>query len=235
MLQNTQALVLQCVRFQEKSLVVQCYTQSSGMCSFFVKNAFSKNKSQHISYFQPLTQLSISFVEKQSESLNYFKSIELSSHYATIHTDFNKSIVVLFLSEVLAQLLRNEPADNQLFAFIATELNRFDEVEKNGDFHLNFLINLTKYTGFYPDVSQTDFPYFNLSQGCFSDEFVSNECLGEEQSALLKKIVLPDERTLLLNGKQRKMIVEILLNYYKHHIENFRMPKTLEVINEIFG
>ena len=53
MLIKTKAIVISSLKYQEKSLIVKCLTQSDGLKSYFVPNAFSAKKSnQKIAYFQ---------------------------------------------------------------------------------------------------------------------------------------------------------------------------------------
>ena len=45
MLIKTKAIVISSLKYQEKSLIVKCFTQSDGLKSYFVPNAFSAKKS----------------------------------------------------------------------------------------------------------------------------------------------------------------------------------------------
>ena len=42
---KTQAIVLSAIKYQEKSLIVKCFTQSDGLKSYFIPSAFSSKKS----------------------------------------------------------------------------------------------------------------------------------------------------------------------------------------------
>ena len=45
MLVKTKAIVLSSLKFQEKSLIVKCFTESDGLKSYFVQSAYSNKKS----------------------------------------------------------------------------------------------------------------------------------------------------------------------------------------------
>ena len=45
MLVKTKAIVISALKYQEKSLIVKCFTQSDGLKSYFVPSAYS-NKSE---------------------------------------------------------------------------------------------------------------------------------------------------------------------------------------------
>ena len=43
---KTKAVVLSAIKFQEKSLIVKCFTESDGLKSYFIQSAFSSKKSK---------------------------------------------------------------------------------------------------------------------------------------------------------------------------------------------
>src|SRR5690606_27076841 len=131
MIVSTKAIVLQSIKYQEKSLIVKCFTEKEGINTFFVKNAFSKSKSQSISYFQLLTLLNISYKEKKNNQLTYFSSLSLHYSYVSLHTDFNKSMVVMFLTEVLNQVLKDEQHRENLYTYLEKSFIWFVNAEWN--------------------------------------------------------------------------------------------------------
>ena len=73
---KTKAIVISALKYHEKSLIVKCFTQSDGLKSYFVRNAFASGKtSQKIAYFQPLTILEIDASHKNKGTLEHFKEI----------------------------------------------------------------------------------------------------------------------------------------------------------------
>ena len=79
MLVKTKAIVISSLKYQEKSLIVKCLTQSDGLKSYFVPNAFAAKKSnQKIAYFQPLSLLEIEANHKNKGALEHFKEIKLA-------------------------------------------------------------------------------------------------------------------------------------------------------------
>jgi len=105
---KTKAIVLSALKYQEKSLIVKCFTEEAGMVSFFVRNAFAKGKSaQKIAYFQPLTILDIDFVYKNKGGLEYYKDRKrlltmIISYYEQHLNDFRKPNSLEVLKEVFS-------------------------------------------------------------------------------------------------------------------------------------
>lgn len=234
MLVKTRAIVVNTVKYQEKSLIVKCFTLSDGLKSYFVRDAFSnaKKSTKKSAYFQPFTLLEIEATHKNKNTLEYFTSTK-PLVYRSITNDIVKSSFVIFLSEVFNASLKDESKNEDLFLFLETALLWLDENRTNVNFHLVFLMEMTKFLGFYPNVSGSCF--FEMTEGVFT-RFESKSCLSPVESELLKLLLKQKINTLEnpFSNDQRKQLLEIILDYYSLHIENFKKPNSLEVFKEVF-
>ncbi len=237
MLVKTKAIVLSTVKYQEKSLIVKCFTQSDGLKSYFVQSAFSGKKSnQKIAYFQPLTILEIEANHKNKGTLEHFKEIKLSTPYHTINTDIFKSTIVIFLSEMLHHSIHEEEKNEDLFSFLETALLWLDNHDETANFHLILLLEVTKFLGFYPDTSDVDLKYFEMTEGLFS-QLHGISCLSEHETFLFKKLIdlKFDSDQKVFAGIERQILLKIILDYYSAHLDGFKKPKSLEVLKEVFA
>ncbi len=237
MLVSTKAIVLSALKFNEKSLIVKCFTLSDGLKSYFVPNAFSSKKgSQKIAYFQPLSILEIEANHKNKGQLEYFKEIKLSNTFQTIHSNIYKSTIVLFLSEMLQNSIQEEEKNVDLFTFLETALFWLDTHNETANFHLILLLESTKFLGFYPDVSEIDLKHFDILNGIFT-HFQGINCLSENETQLFKRLIHLkfDSNQKVFAAVERKIILKILLDFYSTHLDGFKKPKSLEVLKEIFS
>ncbi|HLP64081.1 DNA repair protein RecO [Flavobacterium sp.] len=237
MLVKTKAIVISSLKYQEKSLIVKCFTQSDGLKSYFVQSAFSSKKAtQKIAYFQPLTILEIEASHKNKGTLEHFKEIKLAAAYQTINTDIVKSTIVIFLSEVLHHSIQEEEKNEHLFTFLETALLWLDTHEETANFHLILLLEITKFLGFYPDNSEVDFPFFEMNEGQFSP-LHGISCLSEHETHLFKKLMNLkfDSDQKVFAGIERQILLKILLDYYSIHLDGFKKPKSLDVLKEVFS
>ena len=233
---KTNAIVLNALRYQEKSLIVKCFTKDFGLKTYFVRNAFSKrNKNLNSAYFQPLNQLHLDAVHKNKGSMENIREIKLAYAYRTIPFDFYKNNVGIFLAEVLSGSIKEEQADNGLYLFVETALIWFDEHDFNADFHLWFLLHLSKYLGFYPDDSRRDEDYFNPREGNFTS-VLSADCFNESETALFRRLMRFSvyKQSSVFKNEERRRLLELLFNYYSIHIAGFRQIKSLEILPELF-
>jgi DNA repair protein RecO (recombination protein O) len=237
MLVKTKAIVLSSVKFQEKSLIVKCFTQSHGLKSYFVRDAFStKKSSQKIAYFQPLTILEIEAVHKNKGTLENFKEIKIATPFYSIHTDIFKSTMVMFISEILHHSIHEEEKNESLFTFLETALHWLDNNNEIANFHLILMLETTKYLGFYPDVSHMELKYFDTMEGLFTP-FHAISSLTEHETNLFRKLINlkfdNDQKTF--HVIERQIVLKVLIDYYSFHLDGFKKPKSLEVLKEVFS
>ncbi|WP_396156073.1 DNA repair protein RecO [Flavobacterium sp.] len=237
MLVKTKAIVLSSLRYQEKSLIVKCFTLSDGLNSYFVPSAYSGKKSnQKIAYFQPLTILEIEANHKNKVTLEHFKEIKLAHAFQTISTDIVKSTIAMFLSEIIHQSIHEEEKNENLFNFLESALLWLDAHDQMANFHLILMLEMTKFLGFYPDTSEMEFKFFDTKEGVFSP-IQGTTCLSEHETFLFKKLIdlKFDSGQKVFAGVERQILLKILLDYYTIHLDGFKKPKSLDVLKEVFA
>ncbi len=235
---TTKAIVISSLKYSEADLIVRCFTESHGLRSYLLRNILKSKKGKlRASMFQVLTQLEIVVKHRDKKSLQSIREAKISHHYKNLHTDVYKTSMVLFLSEILKNSIQVEETDRALFDFLEKSFIYLDQAENFANFHILFLLKLTKYLGFYPDNTQAGRAYFNLLEGIFQEEETEIYCLKKADSELLKSLLIIDfdqASQLKLNRNQRSHFLELLLLYYDLHLSGFRKPKSLEVLQQLF-
>ncbi len=235
-----QGIVLNTTKFGESSIVLHSYTLEFGLRSFVVKGVRStrRNKNVSMGMFQPLTQLDIIASTPKRNGLSVLKSAKISTPYTTISTDINKSCICLFLAEVLRSVLREEEQNHALYSFLSNALAWIETHSYVANGHIFMLIQLTKYLGFYPDISAIENPYFDLQNGQFCTQLNNNKCEAGDEILLFKTFLgtkFDTLETILATAKQRRSLLELLMRYYELHLQSFRKPKSLEILYEVFN
>ena len=239
MLITTKGIVFSALKYGEADLIVKCFTEKSGLKTYLLRGVLKSKKGKlKASLFQPLTQLEIVANHKDKGTLEYMREAKLFQPYQSLHTNVLKSTVVMFLSEVLRNAVKEEEPNESLFEFLETSLTWFDMHDKTANFHLFFLLKLTKYLGFYPDDTFRGEPIFNLLDGTFQTVETNNDCISDENVEVLKQLLGTDFdslSTIKLNQTNRSRFLLMLLNYYEIHLQGFKKPKSLTVLNEIYN
>ena len=234
MIISSSAIVLSKLKYRDNDLIVKLFVRELGLTSFIVRGSSKKNKSN---YFQQLSFLEIEFDFNAKRNLHYFKDFESKYNLKTIHRDFKKMGVVIFLSEVLSKILIHQQKDYQLYDFIEEAIEYYDKNIFNSMFHIVFLVNLSKFLGFYPEVNNNHCQYFDLQHGFYSNTKDSEYIIFDDDLQCFNKILginFDDLKTLTLTPVQRKNLLDNIILYYKLHIENFTSVKSLDVLRKLF-
>jgi DNA repair protein RecO (recombination protein O) len=239
MLIKTNGIVLSKLKYRDNDLIVKCYTSHRGVVSYLLRGVLKNNKGNtKIAYFQPLTQLQIEENFRAKQSLQFIKDVKLNVVYSSLQTNILKSAIVMFLSEVLATALKEEEKNENLYEYLEASLIWLDQEEDCSNFHLLFLLNLSKYLGFYPDVATIDFPFFNLNTGAFELKPQNIYSISEENLTILKELLginFDGIKSVKLSSKQRQSFLNMLLFYFELHLGDFKKPKSLAVFNQVFN
>jgi len=235
---TTKAIVLSTLRFGDTSLIVRMYTLSDGVKSYLLKGVLSAKRGKlKPAYFQPLTQLEMVANHKNKGNLESIREVKVLNPYGTLHTDITKNAMTLFLAEMLGSSIHEEESNHGLFHYLEASLQWLDSHREISNFHLFFLLDLTKYLGFYPDRSQGNEPYFDLLEGEFTMKPSLHPNLTDSTLQHFKQFLginFDGIHTIKMNKTDRQELLKSLVLYYELHLQGFRRPKSLAVLNEVF-
>ncbi len=239
MLVTTKAIVISALKYSEADLIVKCFTESSGLKSYLLRNILKSKKGKvRSAMFQPLMLLEIEANHRDKGTLESIREAKVIYQYRSLHTDITKTALVFFIADILRSSILEEEENRMLFDYLAATAVWLDTHDVISNFHLLFLVKLTKYLGFYPDESQIHYEYFNLQEGSFVANEIHIYCQSGKQITLLKELLGINFDTLpeiKLNKKLRGDFLNMLLQYYELHLHGFKKPRSLEVLNTIFS
>lgn len=236
---TTKAIVISSLKYSEADLIVKCFTEVCGIKSYLLKNILKSKKGKlRPSFFQPLTLIEITANHKDKGTLEFIQEAKVYYPNQTLHTHIIKTSIVLFLSEVLKSVIQEEEKNKKLFSFLEKATIWLDSNDEVANFHLLFLVALTDYLGFYPDTTDSNLLYFNALEGIFQTESSNIYCIQMQNKSGLKQLLgikFDTIKTVKLSKVERKETLEILLLYYELHIQGFKKPKSLQVLNQLFN
>ena len=236
---TTKAIVLSTLKYGDTSLIVRAFTQSDGVKSYLLKGVLASKKAKiRAAYFMPLTQLEIVANHRNKGSLESLRDVKVSVPYRTMHTDVVKNSVVLFLAEMLGNSIQEQEQDEGLFNYLEYALQWMDVHQLSPNFHILFLLNLTKYLGFYQDTSDQNSPFFDLLEGSFCETPSLNPLIQNENLEHFKKFLGTNFDALpriQLTKSNRRELLKTMIQYYRLHVHGFREPKSLAVLNAVFS
>ena len=113
-----------------------------------------------------------------------------------------------------------------------TTLQWLDSQVEYSNFHLLFLLNLTKYLGFYPEMKEINTSYFDLIEGSFTNQNIFNGVSGENLVQFKKLLGINFDvlHQVDFSATNRQTILSILIQYFELHLSGFKKPKSLTVL-----
>lgn len=237
MVHTTRAIVLHKTNYSESSLVVQVYTFEFGRLSLLVHGAKKKKSRNKSALFEPLSLIEIAGNFSNTEKLIRPTEVKINIPLIHIQSSIHKRLIALFISEVLHKCVKESFAEKDLYLFIENSLQFLDQAEDNvSNFHLVFLMNLSKYIGFYPLSGMGD--YFSVSDGQFSNVVpISGKYLsGDDKDVFHSLLGIKIDRCheLKINNQQRKIALKNVLEYYQIHNIGMGEIKSHHVLETIF-
>jgi DNA repair protein RecO (recombination protein O) len=241
MLHKTRGIVFKTTDYGESSVIVQVFTEKFGLQSYIVNGARKPKAKIARNMLQPLHLLDMVVYHKNTGNVQRIKELKNSPQLQTIPYDVIKSSLAIFLNEVLYKALKQQTADESAFGFVFSAIEWLDhQTEGLANFHLLFLLQLTRYLGFYPDrylAGEAD--YFDLKNGVFCrykpDSVLYLSPPNTQKFAMLLQCSFENMAQLKLNNDDRRYLVQKLLEYYALHVEGFGNVRSHEVLEEVLG
>lgn len=227
-------ILLKRIPYSETSLVLTVFTLSEGKKSFLFQGA--KKKKGNV--LLPLSPIEITYFQRDDSQLAKISETSLLHIFESIPFHPIKSTILFFEVEVLQTILHEGVKDEPLFRFIESELCWLDQSSSLTNYPIYWLLELTKYLGFFPLKSTNKTPYFDLENGLFlgSAPFHANFKNGIEVEWLSEFVNCTKEEILAseLPKKHRKICLSILIEFYKFHIPNFNLKDSIAIIESIW-
>ena len=241
MLHKTRAIVFKITDYGESSVIVQLLTEKFGLQSYIINGVKKPRAKITRNMLQPLHLLDVVVYHKNNTSIQRISELKNSPVLLSVPYDVIKSCLAIFLNEVLYKAIRQQGADENLFEFVFNAVELLDhETDGLANFHLLFLTQLTRYLGFYPDMSRADdADYFDMKNGVFSRyKPDSISYLSPPHTYNFYKLLqcsFEKAPQLKLNNDERRQLLTKLLEYYALHIESFGNIRSQGVLEEVLG
>jgi len=218
MLHKTPGIVFKYFKYGDSSIIVKILTTKFGLQTYIVNGVRSKRSKNKIALYQPLTQLDLVVYHNPTKDINRISEIKCSQPYHSIHENMQKTAVAIFLAEMLYKCIKDEGEIEDLFNFISSSIVLFDNQESHyQNFHLIFLLKLTKYLGVGVELS--DPAFHSLST--------------DEVSAIRAFIKQPYDDWVTISNDSRRKILDLIIRFYKSHIDSLKEINSINILKEV--
>ena len=189
-----------------------------------IRGIHSKKSKIKSALLQHLTLVDLVVYHKAKSNIHNIKEIKIAYPFQSIPYNIHKSSITIFLNEILYHVIKEEEANDDLFKFLFNAIQILDLKESQfASFHYLFLIQLSKYLGFYPKTNYSEEDCnFNLDDGKFTNqEGPENLYVPPPYSTYISDLStqsFENLENLKISSIHRNKLLEILLNYYRMHL-----------------
>ena len=240
MLHTLRGVVLHHISYKESSAIVYIYTDLFGRQAYLAYSTKGKKAKFRSNLMQPLSMLEIEAYHKESSGLQRMKEIRNYIPYQSIPVDPYKSGQAMFLAEILYKVLREEDPNQDLYDFLENSLQFLDVAEEHTvNFHLLFLVQLTRYLGFYPEKQYGESnKLFDMRNGQFMEAISLHPDFFDESSSAVLNLLMDTNfdslKRVKINHEERIRFLGYLMDFYQLQVSGFGKVRSLAVLNEIF-
>lgn len=236
---STTAIVLKAIKYGDTSLILHTFTKSHGKLAFIVKGARKSKAKIKANMIQPLSLIEIDFRLVENKDLHYLNECRMHTIYASLQQDMAKTALGIYLLEILNRSIPQGEEHPSLFDFVQYFLLRMDETKDSTNWHFYFLLELSKYLGFYPTNNFSEENcHFDPDLGIFNSLEAVSYQLEKEQSYYLSLFLfssLDDIHDHKIQSNIRLSLLKELERFYAHHVPNFGDIRSLSVYRTVFN
>lgn len=229
-------IVLRTIKYGERDLILQCFSQNEGRKALFIRRA---GKSMAPLLF-PLNVLECQY-EKRTSGMGLLKECDPVYRLDHLRTDIYKYAIAQYIAELINKTMPDNMPDKDLFGFTASTAAILNELESNfSNIHLYFTAKYCIYLGFKPMNNMTaERCRFSLPAGGFTSEPADGkDILDERLSGIINTLISGNESECLelrTNSAERTRILDILIRYMSIHGMSDIELKTMDVLKDVFA
>lgn len=241
MLHKTRAIVLHSLDYNDRYRIVQLYTEEFGRVPYLLAKSKGKKTKTPAALFHPLAVVSMEVEHFKLRDIQLIKEARTELPLSSLPFHPVKISLALFLAEFLYKVAKEEQANKPLFTFVLQSIQILDLLEENiANFHLSFLVQLTKHVGIFPNAEQyTESSYFDLRDGSFVlSQPLHPHFLAPAESKLfhyLLRMNYSNMHAFSFSRQNRVAIIQHILHYYQVHYSTISELKSIEILQMLFN
>lgn len=227
-------ILLKKINYSENSLILQVFTREAGKQSFI----FQGGKKKKGNALEALTIFDFEAYKRPESDLGKISNIDI------LNTDFLgvshplRGAISFFFTEVLIQLLNEETANTALYDELEQEIIMLNTAKRFTNYPL-WILQFAAWTqGLTPRVINKESPiFFDIEEGGIVDHIPQGHLYVKDTSIAWLSICLEKTReeilALEIPANTRKQLFEHWFNYLKYHIDELKMPKSIEILSVV--
>lgn len=233
------AIVLRVVKYNDKIQIADVLTEGHGRMGFAVPaGKYQKKNSKAYTLWRPLNMLEFECNINKGKGLPRPKDVRSIYNYKDMPYNPIKTMLAMFVDELLCGSLWGEVNDPYLFAYVENSLKTLDLMERQFvNFHIAFSIGLLTFLGISPNTERRPFDrFFDLRLSEFTDTIPSHPdyLQSMELDALvnLSRMNYANMRFFRFSRSDRQRVLEMINKYFMIHVPDFKPMKSMDIFKE---
>lgn len=236
MIRKTEAIVLNTRKFGDSSMICSMYTKQYGRRNFLIKGYRSTKARNRHSYFQPMSIIDMVFYHKESRELQMVTESSNRYFFQSLQTDPVKITLGMVVIELFYNTVKEEEPNFPLFEFLGKVLVELDRRDKHLiHVFLHYLVQLSGYLGFFPSdlvENAAGRVHFDIRNGILENGTLDDP--GARAVLAFARMPLESCHEIPLSQGDKHEVIKAMMEYYRVHVEGFKIPESLAVFQEIF-
>lgn len=213
--------------YSESSLILTFYTEKNGLSSFIFKGARKKKLAIfHLGIYE------LTFFKRPESELGIINELDLALPLSDICLTPQKIILCFFISDVLKQTLKVEGSEVLVFNFLREKICLLEVRTDLYTFPLEFLSGFIYNLGYLPHFEEENASYFDFQKGVFTATESPYSSLIDTQTIKQLKEYCAGNYTSSFEKQITKNSLQVMIDYYRIHIPNFRIDASLDIIKD---
>lgn len=231
--------MLNTVKYGDNSLIVYVLTDVSGRQTYMIRGVKGNRSGNRAALFQPMFPIEFEGVENPKAQMHSMRDVCASPPLVSIPFDLCKSTIALFMAEVLYRLVREVEPNSPLFDFVTRQVELLDDMTEGvANFHLWFLVGLSRHLGFFPGNEYQSGNLFDIREGVFVPFMPKHgDVFSDVNSRILADMMSVGEDnigSIKLGRDNRDEFLTAMLDYLNYHFDAVRSVRSVEILRGIF-
>lgn len=173
MTETCSGFVLKTFPYSESSLIVKVLSDSYGIITLMVRGARKRGRSgSGLALYNSMSHITFSIHKKENRDMFSPSSVSAAKFYPSLHTDFAKTQILLYMAESIYKSSSKEHHGNELFLFVESEMDKLEKTNRLQHFPQQFICGLIQVYGITPHGQYSDeTPQFSLNESTFLPPF----------------------------------------------------------------
>ncbi|MDE7025491.1 MAG: DNA repair protein RecO C-terminal domain-containing protein [Paramuribaculum sp.] len=234
-------IALRTTRYSDSSAILGAYSRQGGRMSFLVPAGGGREATRRRALLMPLGVVECVADIRPGRAIHNMREPRAVLPLSSVRCNPLKNAVASFLAEVLGLVLREGHSDEALWGYVRGAIEALEALpgDKVANFHICFLLRLSRFIGVEPDwESWGDGKLFDLVDAVYrSSAPMHKHYLTPDESRvayILSRMTFVNMYRFRLNRVQRRQIIDVIMRYYSLHYTGMSGLKSLDVLVSLF-